>query len=93
MIYSEGCLSIPNIHEEVEREEKVRISYLDENFTAHNEVFEGFAARIVQHEYDHLEGILFTDRLSPIRKQLLRSKLSAISKGKFTADYKCRLVK
>ena len=93
VIYSEGCLSIPNIHEEVEREEKVRISYLDENFTAHNEVFEGFAARIVQHEYDHLEGILFTDRLSPIRKQLLRSKLSAISKGKFTADYKCRLVK
>jgi len=93
VIYSEGCLSIPNIHEEVEREEKVRISYMDENFTVHNEVFEGFAARIVQHEYDHLEGILFTDRLSPIRKQLLRSKLSAISKGKFTADYKCRLVK
>lgn len=93
VIYGEGCLSIPNIHEEVERESKVRIRYLDENFQEHEEVIEGFAARIVQHEYDHLEGTLFTDRLSPIRKQLLRSKLNAIAKGKFKANYRYKLAK
>lgn len=91
--YSEGCLSIPNLHEEVERESKIRIKYVDENFQPHEEVYEGMAARIIQHEYDHLDGILFTDRLSAIRKQLLRSKLTAISKGKFTADYKYKLPK
>ncbi|BDX38405.1 peptide deformylase [Tenuifilaceae bacterium CYCD] len=91
--YSEGCLSIPNIHEEVERESKVRIRYVDENFQPHEDVFEGTAARIVQHEYDHLDGIMFVDRLSPIRRQLLKSKLTAISKGKFSADYKYKITK
>lgn len=91
--YSEGCLSIPNLHEEVERESKIRIKYVDENFQPHEDVYEGMAARIIQHEYDHLDGILFTDRLSAIRKQLLRSKLAAITKGKFTADYKYKLPK
>lgn len=91
--YSEGCLSIPNIHEEVERESKIRIKYVDENFQPHEEEFSGMAARIIQHEYDHLDGILFVDRLSAIRRQLLRSKLTAIAKGKFSADYKYKLTK
>ncbi len=91
--YSEGCLSIPTIHEEVERESKVRIRYVDENFQPHEDVFDGTAARIVQHEYDHLDGIMFVDRLSPIRRQLLKSKLMAISKGKFSADYKYKIAK
>lgn len=91
--YSEGCLSIPNLHEEVERESKIRIKYVDENFQPHEEVYEGMAARIIQHEYDHLDGILFTDRLSTIRKQLLKSKLTAIAKGKFSADYKYKIAK
>ncbi|MBC7125889.1 MAG: peptide deformylase, partial [Bacteroidales bacterium] len=75
VIYNEGCLSLPGLHEDVERESKIRIRYLDEKFVEHEEVYEGMAARIIQHEYDHLDGILFTDRVSPIRKQLLRSKL------------------
>ncbi|MGE0079419.1 MAG: peptide deformylase [Bacteroidales bacterium] len=91
--YSEGCLSIPNIHEEVERESKIRIKYVDENFQPHEEVFEGTAARIIQHEYDHLDGTLFVDRLSAIRRQLLKSKLTAIAKGKFKADYKYKMGK
>lgn len=91
--YNEGCLSIPNIHEDVDRESKIRIKYVDENFQPHEEVYEGIAARIIQHEYDHLDGILFTDRLSAIRKQLLKSKLTAITKGKFNADYKYKLAK
>lgn len=91
--YSEGCLSIPNLHEEVERESKIRIKYVDENFQPHEEVYEGMAARIIQHEYDHLDGIMFTDRLSAIRKQLLKSKLTAIAKGKFSADYKYKIAK
>lgn len=91
--YSEGCLSIPNIHEEVERESKIRIKYVDENFQPHEEEYSGMAARIIQHEYDHLDGILFVDRLSAIRRQLLRSKLTAIAKGKFNADYKYKITK
>ncbi|MEY1638341.1 peptide deformylase [Tenuifilum osseticum] len=91
VIYNEGCLSLPGLHEDVERESKIRIRYLDEKFVEHEEVYEGMAARIIQHEYDHLDGILFTDRVSPIRKQLLRSKLNAIAKGKYSASYKCRI--
>jgi peptide deformylase len=85
---NEGCLSIPHLREEVNRESHIRISYYDENWAFHNEVFDGYKARIIQHEYDHLDGILFTDRVSPLRKRLLKSKLTAISKGKFEADYK-----
>lgn len=90
-LYNEGCLSIPNIREDVERPESIVIKYVDENFTPHEEQYDGVAARIIQHEYDHLDGILFTDKVSTIRKQLLKSKLNAISKGKFSASYKVKL--
>jgi peptide deformylase len=85
---NEGCLSIPKLREEVNRESHICIEYYDENWEYHNEIFDGYKARIIQHEYDHLDGILFTDRLSPLRKRLIKSKLTAISKGKFEADYK-----
>lgn len=85
---SEGCLSIPNLREEVLRESRIRINYYDENWTYHDEVYEGYKARVVQHEYDHLDGILFVDKLNPLRRRLLKGKLMAISKGKFDADYK-----
>ncbi|MFO8022066.1 MAG: peptide deformylase [Perlabentimonas sp.] len=89
--YNEGCLSIPNIREDIQRPESILISYVDENFEPHEEHFDGIAARIIQHEYDHLDGILFTDRVSPIRRQLLKSKLAAISKGKVSVPYKVKL--
>ena len=85
---SEGCLSIPNIREEVNRESHIRITYYDENWEYHDEVYDGFKARVIQHEYDHLDGILFTDRVSPLKKRLLKGKLTTISKGKFEADYR-----
>ena len=87
-LMNEGCLSIPNLREEVNRESHIRIKYYDENWVYHNEVYDGYKARIIQHEYDHLDGILFTDKVSPLRKRLIRSKLTAISKGKFEAEYK-----
>jgi peptide deformylase len=92
-LYKEGCLSIPNLREEVEREESIRIQYLDENFIPHDEVFDGIPARIAQHEYDHLEGMLFPDRISALRRKLLTGKLMSISKGKFDVDYKYKLAK
>jgi peptide deformylase len=85
---NEGCLSIPNLREEVLRESHIRINYYDENREYHDEEFEGYKARIIQHEYDHLDGILFPDRLTPLRRRLLKGKLMAISKGNFEADYK-----
>lgn len=85
---TEGCLSIPNLREEVLRESRVRINYYDENWEYHDEAFEGYKARIIQHEYDHLDGIMFTDKVNPLRKRLIKSKLTAISKGKFEAEYK-----
>lgn len=91
VLYNEGCLSIPNLREDVERPESIVIRYVDENFKAHEEVYHGLAARIIQHEYDHLEGILFTDKVSSLRRQLLKSKLSAISKGRFNANYRYKL--
>jgi peptide deformylase len=87
-LMTEGCLSIPNLREEVNRESHIRLTYYDENWEFHNESFNGFKARIIQHEYDHLDGILFTDKVSPLRKRLLKGKLNAISKGKFEVDYK-----
>jgi peptide deformylase len=87
-LMNEGCLSIPNLREEVNRESHIRIKYYDEKWEYHDEVFDGYKARIIQHEYDHLDGILFTDKVSPLKKRLLKSKLTAISKGKFEADYK-----
>jgi peptide deformylase len=87
-ITSEGCLSLPGIREDVKRPTQITIEYVDENFTPKKEVFTGFAARVIQHEYDHLEGILFIDHLSPLRKRLLKGKLTKISKGEVDIDYK-----
>ncbi len=86
--YSEGCLSLPGISENVIRPKTIKMRYFDENFEEHEEVFSGFQARIVQHEYDHLEGHVFTDRISPIRKTFVRNKLASIAKGKTGARYK-----
>jgi peptide deformylase len=91
--YEEGCLSIPNIRESVIRPEKIKIAYYDKDFEYHEEEYGGIAARIIQHEYDHLEGILFTDKISPLRKRMLKGKLSAIMKGKFNVNYKVKKVK
>jgi len=90
-LMTEGCLSIPNLREEVNRESNISLTYYDESWQFHDEKYEGFIARIIQHEYDHLDGILFTDKVSPLRKRLLKGKLAAISKGKFEADYKTLL--
>ena len=86
----EGCLSIPGIHEMVMRAEKIKIKYPDTDFIEHTEEFEGYKARVVQHEYDHLEGHLFTDRVTPLRRQLLKSRLTNIVKGKSTCSYKVK---
>ncbi len=91
--FNEGCLSIPNIREDVNRESGITIRYYDEDFELHEEYYDGIASRIIQHEYDHLEGILFTDLVQPLKKRLLKNKLNAISKGKFEASYKTILPK
>ena len=91
--FNEGCLSIPNIREDVVREPHIRIQYFDKEFNFHDEEYDGIASRIIQHEYDHLEGILFTDLVPSIRKRLLKGKLNAISRGKFEAVYKTILPK
>ena len=88
--FNEGCLSIPNVREEVWRCPKVKIEYQDEDFTTHVEEFEGLIARVIQHEYDHIEGILFTDKVSSLKKRLLKGKLTNISKGKTSVDYRMR---
>ena len=88
--FQEGCLSIPDIREEVFRKETITVEYHDEHFKKHTKVLEGLAARVFQHEYDHIEGILFTDKLSSLKKRLLKKKLENISKGKTTADYRMR---
>ncbi len=90
-IMNEGCLSLPEIREDVKRPDEVRIKYFDENFEPHEEVFRGFAGRVIQHEYDHLEGILFIDYLSPLRKRLLKSKLNNIATGKVQPHYRIKL--
>lgn len=88
--FSEGCLSIPNIREEVQRKEKVTISYYDENWDLKEETYDGYSARIIQHEYDHVDGVLFTDHLSPLKKRLLNKRLNNISKGDVKVNYKMR---
>lgn len=88
--FHEGCLSIPKIREEVFRKEKVHITYYDENWEFHDEVYEGYSARIIQHEYDHIDGILFTDHLSPLKRRLLQKRLQNISKGEIKVDYKMK---
>ena len=86
----EGCLSLPGMSENVKRHEHVVLEWLDEDFHPHKEEFKGFASRIIQHEFDHLEGEVYTDHVSPIRKQLIKSKLNNISKGKVSCDYKVK---
>lgn len=86
--FQEGCLSIPKIREDVYRKERILLTYYDENFEFHEEEFDGYAARVIQHEYDHIEGILFTDHLSPLKKKLLTKKLQNISKGEIDVDYR-----
>ena len=88
--FNEGCLSIPDVREDVFRQPKVTIKYQDENFKTHTEVYDGLIARVVQHEYDHIEGILFTDKLSSLKKRLIKGKLVNISKGKIKVDYRMR---
>ena len=85
--FNEGCLSIPDIREDISRKESIKIKFLDENFVSKNLNLSGIKARVVQHEYDHLEGILFTDYLSPFKKRILKSKLNNISRGKIKTDY------
>ncbi len=86
--YNEGCLSIPKIREDVFRPETVTLKYMDENFKEHTDTFNGITARVIQHEYDHIDGKLFIDYLKPLRKKLLQGKLNDISKGKVKMDYK-----
>ena len=88
--YEEGCLSIPGIREDVERHEKLKIRYFDENWQEHTQVFDGILARIIQHEYDHIEGVLFTDKLSGFKKRILKGKLAGISRGEVNVDYPMR---
>jgi len=90
--FNEGCLSIPGIREDVERLPLITLKYQDESFAEHTETFDGVLARIIQHEYDHIEGVLFTDLLSPLRKKLLKGKLNDIMKGKVDVDYKMRFI-
>ena len=89
-VFNEGCLSIPDVREDVFRNETVKIEYLDEKFEKHTKEFSGIAARIIQHEYDHIQGILFTDKLSSLKKRLIKGKLANISKGKIRIDYRMR---
>lgn len=86
----EGCLSLPGIHEPVRRPTRIRVRYQDVDFTTHEEWVDGYLARVMQHEFDHLDGKLFTDRLTPLRKQMVRSKLTALLKGKVRATYKTK---
>ena len=88
--FNEGCLSIPEIREDVFRKPRITIEYQDEDFNKLRETYEGLAARVIQHEYDHIEGILFTDKLSSLKKRLIKGKLSDISKGKVDVDYRMR---
>ena len=87
-LFEEGCLSIPEVRENIERKAKVRISYYDENWVEKEEEFDGIIARIIQHEFDHIEGILFTDHLTPLKRRLLKGKLGNISKGKVETTYR-----
>ncbi len=88
--FNEGCLSIPDVREDVFRQPTVTLEYFDENFNKHTEDFDGIVARVIQHEYDHIEGILFTDKLSPLKKRIIKGKLANISKGKVDVEYRMK---
>jgi len=89
----EGCLSIPGIHERVLRENEIRIRYIDEMLQPCDETYSGYMARVIQHEYDHLEGILFIDKISPLRKRMVKGKLSDMEKGKVACEYRIKTVR
>jgi peptide deformylase len=91
--FNEGCLSIPKIREDVNRKPDIKIEYYDENFAKHVETYSGVIARVIQHEYDHIEGKLFTDKISPFKRKMLAGKLSDIANGKVNADYKIKVFK
>lgn len=91
--FKEGCLSIPGIRENVNRQAKVKLSYYDENFVHHEEYFEGLAARVIQHEYDHIDGVLFIDKINPMKKRMIKGKLADITKGKVRSHYRMRFPK
>lgn len=91
-LFNEGCLSIPDIRENVSRKPNIKVTYLDENFVEHTDDVDGMPARVIQHEYDHIEGKLFTDKISVLRKTMLKSKLDAISKGNIKTDYKMKFL-
>jgi peptide deformylase len=93
VIYNEGCLSLPGIREDVKRYSHIRIQYVDENFQPHDEEYDGFKARVIQHEYDHIEGILFIDRITPLRRKMLKRKLMDITKGQVEVKYKIKVPK
>lgn len=88
--YEEGCLSLPGIHEKVRRPQRVRIQYLDRDLQPHDEWVDGFVARVIQHEFDHLEGHVFVDRISGLRKQMIKKKLLNMAKGNFSCSYKTK---
>lgn len=88
--FNEGCLSIPDVREDVYRQEKITIEFYDENFEKHTDVYDGLIARVIQHEYDHIEGILFTDKISSLKKRLIKKKLQNIIEGKIVPDYKMK---
>ena len=92
-VFNEGCLSIPEIREDISRKSSITIEYFDENFTKHTDNFDGITARVIQHEYDHTKGILFTDKISQLRKRMIKGKLIDISNGKISANYKMKLLK
>jgi len=91
--FNEGCLSIPDVREDVSRKSTITIEYMDENFKKHTDTYDGITARIIQHEYDHIDGILFIDKLSALRKRMIKGKLIDISKGKVNVSYKMRFAR
>jgi peptide deformylase len=88
VVRAEGCLSLPGLSENVKRTEHIRLNWLDENFVEHEQEFSGYMSRIIQHEYDHLLGIVYTDRIAPIRKQMIRNKLNNLARGKAKCSYR-----
>ena len=92
-MYEEGCLSIPDIHADIERKPVIHLRYMDEHWIEHTETFEGINARIIQHEYDHIEGILFIDRMKPLKRRMINRKLEKIKKGEVDVDHPMRFVK
>lgn len=90
-VMEEGCLSLPGIHESIRRPKRIHVTYQDENFQEHDEWVDGYLARVMQHEFDHLDGVVYTDHLTGLRKQLTRSKLQAVSKGRFSCSYKVKV--